>query len=290
MKPPEKNIACWEQLVSELQKLPQIDLACRGEERDFSGDMEARIDRCLDLRSNLRLRLRMETAVCQRFQEHAPIYLSDVEQRYLETRWLQLIVMQHYGVPTRLLDWTKSAWVAVFFAVFGAWESDGFVYGFRRDKLQQYLKQKFHSELNELTWGQDPTDKRPPDNKWEQAEANNILFNPEKTELLSDWVVTYYCRRAHFPRLVAQQGLFTFASKPYLDHWKTITNFLADVDDCFVLRIQAAAKPGILRHLNNIGLNGATLFPGADGIGKSLEGFVRAWHLEPQPWQLQQSI
>jgi hypothetical protein len=105
-----KEINSWEELVSFLQGLPEVDLACRGQEKRYDL-MKSKIDRCLDA-LKLEDRLRIERAVCQRFREHAPIHLSAVERRYLQTRWIQLVVMQHYGAPTRLLDWSKSAWVA----------------------------------------------------------------------------------------------------------------------------------------------------------------------------------
>jgi hypothetical protein len=193
--------------------------------------------------------------------------------------------MQHYRAPTRLLDWTKSAWVAAFFAASGDWESDGYVYGFRRDRLEKCVRINFNSELYGIVWGPHPSDMIFSDKKWDLAKANDRLFDPETVNNLSEWVATYYCREAHFPRLIAQQGLFTFASKPDLDHWEQINSLLQDKDDCFVVKINRDAKPGILRGLNNVGLNGATLFPGPDGIGMSLEGFARAWHLEPKPSQ-----
>lgn len=105
--PTDIEITCWRELVSFLKDLHPVDMAYRGQERHYA-EMKARIDPFLNL-DDPELRLRMERAVCQRFREHAPIYLSAVEHRYLETRWLQLVVMQHYGAPTRLLDWTKSA-------------------------------------------------------------------------------------------------------------------------------------------------------------------------------------
>jgi hypothetical protein len=192
--------------------------------------------------------------------------------------------MQHYGAPTRLLDWTKSAWVAAFFAVFGSWDSDGYIYGFRRDRLETYLRTNFESELSDLVWGPHPSDMGFPDEEWDLAKANSRLFDIGTVEKLSQWVATYYSRQAHFPRLIAQQGLFTFASKPDLDHWKQLTGLLSR-DDCFEVQIKAAAKRDILRGLNSVGLNAATLFPGADGIGRSLEGFARAWPLQPRPSQ-----
>ena len=84
-------------------------------------------------------------------------------------------------------------------------------------------------------------------------------------------------------RLAVQQGLFTFGGKPDLDHWKQINGLLQN--DCFVVQIKCHEKLDILRRLNSTGLNGSTLFPGADGIGRSLEGFARAWHLKPRPSQ-----
>jgi hypothetical protein len=186
--------------------------------------------------------------------------------------------MQHYGVPTRLLDWTKSAWVAAYFASFGDWESDGYVYGFHRHSLEDSLRSQFRRELKQLVWGLHPGDKKFSDDPWDSAKVNDKLFFPNEAAKLSDWVATYYCRQPHFPRLIAQQGVFTFASKPDLDHWNQINKLLHD--DCFVVEIKALAKAEILRGLNSIGLNGGTLFPGPDGIGRSLEGFARAWPLD----------
>jgi len=278
----QEVIASWNELVSFLQTLPPVDMACRGEDKTHA-DMTPKLDRCLDL-PDLDSRLRVERALCQRFSEHAPIYLSPVEARYLKSRWLELVVMQHYGAPTRLLDWTKSPWVAVFFAVSAGWESDGRVYGFRRDSLERLIIPTVRDELPGLVCGPHRSDLEFSDEEWDLAEANSKLFDPSMVSTLSEWVVTYYCRAGHFPRLVAQQGLFTFASKPRIDHWKYVSGRLS-LADCFELTIKHAAKPEILRRLNAVGINAATLFPGMEGIGRSMEGFARAWHLSPRPSQ-----
>ena len=43
--------------------------------------------------------------------------LQLIQGRIPEDKWEWYFLMQHYGVPTRLLDWTENALIAVYFAV-----------------------------------------------------------------------------------------------------------------------------------------------------------------------------
>jgi hypothetical protein len=237
--------------------------------------------------TELQKRLRIERAMCQRFREHAQTYLSDVERTYLTTRWMQLVVMQHYGAPTRLLDWTKSPWVAAFFAVSDGWrdDDDGYIYVFRHGRFGDLLRSRVGREVDGFVWGPHPTDLDYSDPKWDEAQPNDELFKDSIVSDLKEWVAVFHCRGAHFPRLVAQQGLFTFASRPQVCHWKAIWPLLGE-ESRWVFQIARNAKPEILRSLNSVGLNAATLFPGADGVGRSLDGYARAWHLGPAPAHL----
>ena len=58
-----------------------------------------------------------------RFQQQAYQYITHPPASDDLTSWLAL--MQHYGVPTPLLDWTASAYVGLYFAIEEATPDDG---------------------------------------------------------------------------------------------------------------------------------------------------------------------
>jgi hypothetical protein len=164
--------------------------------------------------------------------------------------WDWYFLMQHYGVPTRLIDWTESALVALFFAVQRegpnrpgcVWVLSPRAINRELAKLGNYIPMYSQAMVRSYL---------PP--IWDEATvvpAEPIAIDPPLNS----------------PRLAAQRGKFTVhgSSDLALETRAELKNALFRID------IPKEAKGRVLRQLVSAGVSESVLFPGLTGLGREL--------------------
>ncbi|CAN7611548.1 FRG domain-containing protein [Pseudoduganella sp. LjRoot289] len=193
-------------------------------------------------------RLREERAI-RIFRRKAHNYLDDPSVLDNELRCLAL--MQHHGAPTRLLDFTKSPFVAVFFALERA-TCDAAVYALNTPRLWAAVPHR-HPAMD-----RDHIDPRVPGNftRLFQPNTNAIIWTGEPTEMDR--------------RLVAQSG--TLVVPGMLD--KPLDEILEDYGDSRALLkkivLPLAMRDEAMKSLYRMNITNATLFPDLDGLARSI--------------------
>jgi hypothetical protein len=171
-------------------------------------------------------------------------------------------LMQHYQAPTRLLDWTLSPYVGLYFAVERDLAQDGTVWCVRRADLFNAM-QEAHKDYKTI---------------WEHKEAlsgngfREMLQSEDPTNKM--WIVDGEKKSA---RMIAQKGVFTVCHNIQSDHAGCIERAFESSGKCemYKLVIPKELKPNFIKKLREINVNANTLFPGIDGLGRSVSELVR---------------
>jgi hypothetical protein len=184
------------------------------------------------------------------------------EQDDLE--WLAL--MQHFGAPTRLLDWTRSPYVAAYFGAENATRGNPYFSVWSVDVMK--LKRSGLGIVNRIAtrFVIDPL-LLPEDTRFgEPAVFGNYLLSSRY-----EFVAPVQARRMN-ERLTTQQGLFLCMGKLERSFEDNLGAALSGVSDTALLRtdVPVTCREELLNTLDKMNINRATLFPGLDGFAQHL--------------------
>ncbi len=195
-----------------------------------------------------------EARILRIFKRKAHLYLPKVPRDDDDFQWLALI--QHYGGPTRLPDFTWSPYVAAFFAMETA-VADAAVFAFDPRSLPKELP-------NVDVDGQQRTFYSV--GGMGDAGAYSALFLPGTHD-----VISHADPAALNQRITAQLGTFLVPGSLNKSLNHIIHGLCADTDSALVkFTLPKSIREIAMQSLHNRNVNNASLFPDLNGLAQSL--------------------
>lgn len=194
--------------------------------------------------------------IFREFISRAHLY-DDFKLRQFEAgnTFVTFTIMQHYGCPTRLVDWSTSPYVALYFAVCNDFSKDGAVYLFNQTALNNANK----------------------DERFDNGDA--IFYNDDETDHVQTFMANFATRR-----LNSQQGIFSIGANIEKDHeeliYKSLINKNTEKGVFFAkLIIDKQVKLEFLAKLKTLNIRADQLYPDLYGFSSSLKDLleIRGW-------------
>jgi len=196
------------------------------------------------------------------FKRGAPVLESKLPSWHEHIDWL--LLMQHHGAPTRLLDWTQSAIIALYFVVSECSSDDGELWAMLPDELNKY------SDLKDVPTLADPI-------VLYLAGEPLCITEFDKKNLLSNLLgrskgfddPVAFRPSMNFPRMISQLSAFTIHPKPSSGH--TVPELLSDKKHLVRYIIPHKCKFELQQDLAALGITRRTLYQDLDSLSLDLK-------------------
>lgn len=198
----------------------------------------------------------IEKELSATFEQRSPPFVNQA----FKNEWEQMFYMQHYGIPTRLLDWTESPFIALYFA------------------LTSCERTRTGAPKNDAAiWMLDPE-------QWNRGALSDISFKGGILDANREQVKSYSPKADleerknlpvmiygthNSPRIVAQRGMFALFGKSVEP---METSFQAGVFTDGSLQkivIDKSIRDAVAKSLFRKGVSDSTIYP--DLVGLSME-------------------
>lgn len=169
------------------------------------------------------------------------------------------ILAQHYGMPTRLLDWTGNPLVALYFSIKSNFTKDSAVYiadianiprAYANFDYSTFVYQGGTQAITELVLKDDSFAKLADDER-----AYTIFEHVQKNFKDNNFIVI--TPKAKTQRVIAQDSIFIFHADPFIPFDKYIVKKII---------IKKEIKYRLMYYLNKLGFHDFSMFPDCDGL------------------------
>ncbi len=227
------------------------DWIYRGQ-NDYSYDLNSSLFRTMERNETIRYitksrrfnlnREKYEKELINAFKNTCHIYISDLPTKKATFDWLAL--MQHYGAPTRLLDFSFSPYIALYFAISGA-KNDAAVYCINYKDITKIDKRLINHEFNYQNIMQ------------QEKDINKTILVPFEPTFTNE-------------RLFTQQGVFLVPNSLNFSHHEILEN---NYNKTYYtkIKIKSSCFVEIITELHKMNITASSIFPGFEGFCKSFE-------------------
>jgi hypothetical protein len=211
--------------------------------------------------------IEMETQIIDRFNQRSVPFLSRPLDKTND--WETLFFMQHYRIPTRLLDWTENPFIALYFALTSA-------------KYEIEAKKKVYKD-DVAVWVLDPV-------AWNRESLKDYTYNQGILSVQEHFLESYKPRikfdgmrekpvaifgTHNSPRIVAQRGVFTVFGKKVQPMEKTYVDEKYKQDCLMKIVFPSNKISNLLQSLTSLGITDSVVYPDLEGLGKEVMRFFK---------------
>ncbi|WP_177229417.1 FRG domain-containing protein [Dyella sp. OK004] len=201
----------------------------------------------------------LEHQLVTRFRERAqPMIGRPLPEDKLE----MLFLMQHHGMPTRLLDWSENAFIALFFALSGA----------RKDGAGNSTGASCVWLLKPILWNKTVQShinySGEPFSVGDARLTNGYVEVGNGAALMQKPVAVYGVHNS--PRIVSQRGVFTFFGSSVEPMEEVYTSGAFEQDALMKVEIRGSYQDVVFNELKGAGILDSTVYPDLDGLAREL--------------------